>query len=117
MPSESGSRPTNRSRRLAVLAAAIATAGAVVLPAANGSASTSTAASSNTATATSTTQTNPPPGWARTIAGQLVPVAPGHDTTPVRPVPATHPEADWLGSTIGAHEPAASTTPVVTPNS
>ncbi len=116
MPSES--RSANRSRRLAIMAAAIATAGAVVLPAANGSAATSATASTNTATAASATQGgNPHPGWARTISGQLVPVGPGHDTTPVNPTAATHPETDWMGSTVGAHEPAAATAPSVTPYS
>ncbi|NUP50621.1 MAG: hypothetical protein HOW97_25410 [Catenulispora sp.] len=109
----SGSRSEHRSRRLAVLAAAIATTSAVLIPAASGSASTvapsgtSAPAAGAAAPATPGSPANPHPGWARTASGQLVRVFPAHDDTPVSPTPATHPEADYMGSTIKAHEPVA----------
>ena len=50
-----------------------------------------------------TAAANPHPGWARTVTGSLVPVAPGRDDTPVHPEVLTHPDADHMGSTIAAH--------------
>ena len=117
----SGSRFAHRSRRLAVLAAALATTGSVLIPAASGSASTDSPSGASAPAAGSTpgAPANPHPGWARTVSGQLVRVSPGHDTTPVHPTPATHPEADYLGSTVKAHEPAPATplSPTVSPAS
>ncbi|GAA1991648.1 GH25 family lysozyme [Catenulispora subtropica] len=113
----SGSRTAHRSRRAAVLASALTTASAVLLPAAHGSASTVAPTGTAAPAASAAAHGNPHPGWARTVSGQLVRVSPGHDTTPVHPTPATHPESDWMGSTVAAHEPAAADTPALAPAS
>ncbi|MFD0633410.1 GH25 family lysozyme [Catenulispora yoronensis] len=110
----SGSRSPLRSRRLAALAAAMATIGAVLIPAASGSASAAALGPAASA-AGAAAPGNPHPGWARTATGRLVKVAPAHDDTPVHPSRATHPESDYLGSTIAAHEPLAAN--AVTPAS
>jgi GH25 family lysozyme M1 (1,4-beta-N-acetylmuramidase) len=93
-----GSRSARRARRLAVAALAVATAGAVLLPATSGAASASGAPA---------VHANPHPGYARTVSGQLVKVDTTRHSTPVHPTVATHPQLDWMGSTIAAHEPTA----------
>jgi len=45
--------------------------------------------------------------WATTVTGRRVPVSPTHYPTPVNPERITHPVADFMGSTIPSHEPAA----------
>jgi GH25 family lysozyme M1 (1,4-beta-N-acetylmuramidase) len=96
-------------RRLAVLAAAVATAGAVLVPATSGAASASTEAAPTAAGAQAgvAPHANPHPGYARTVTGKLVKVDTTRHDTPVHPTVATHPERDYLGSTIAAHEPTA----------
>ena len=104
-----GIRSTHRTRRLAALALAVATAGAVFLP----------AGSSTAAAGAPVAPANPHPGYARTVSGQQVLVDTTRHSTPVHPTVATHPQLDYLGSTIPAHEPAAhpALRPAVTPNS
>jgi GH25 family lysozyme M1 (1,4-beta-N-acetylmuramidase) len=104
-----GIRSVRRTRRLAVLALAVATAGAVFLP----------AGSSTAAAGAPVVPANPHPGYARTVSGHLVKVDTTRHSTPVHPTVATHPQLDYLGSTIPAHEPAAHAAlrPSVTPNS
>jgi GH25 family lysozyme M1 (1,4-beta-N-acetylmuramidase) len=99
----------NRTRRLAALALAMATAGAVFLP----------AGSSTAAAGAPVVPANPHPGYARTVSGRMVKVDTTRHSTPVHPTVATHPQLDYLGSTIPAHEPAAHSAlrPSVTPNS
>ena len=95
----------HRHRALIALAISALTAAAALLPASNSSASTDAPPTA------ALTHVNPHPGWARTVSGQLVRVAPAHDSTPVHPTPATHPESDHMGSTIRAHESASNATP------
>ena len=104
-----GIRSARSSRRLAVLALALATAGAVLLPATSGTA----------AAGAPVVQANPHPGYARTVSGQLVKVDTTRHNTPVHPTVATHPQLDHMGSTIPAHEPAARSAarPAVAPDS
>ena len=97
---------TRRTRRLAVLALAVATACAVFLPATTGAATAGAPV----------VQANPHPGYARTVSGKLVKVDTTRHTTPVNPTVATHPQLDYMGSTIPAHEPTAAR-PTVTPYS
>ncbi|NUR60951.1 MAG: hypothetical protein HOV87_20160, partial [Catenulispora sp.] len=70
MSSASGSRSAHRSRRLAVLAAALATTCSVLVPAASGSASTVA-----------------PSGTSAPAAGSAAPQAPAAPGTPVNPHP------------------------------
>jgi len=109
-----GIRSARQSRRLAALAVAAATAGAVLLPATSG-----TAAAGAPDPGAPTVHANPHPGYAQTVKGQLVKVDTTRHNTPVHPTVATHPQLDYLGSTIPAHEPSARTTarPSVTPDS
>ncbi|MEZ0112843.1 GH25 family lysozyme M1 (1,4-beta-N-acetylmuramidase) [Catenulispora sp. EB89] len=110
-----GTHGTRTTRRLAVLALAVATAGTVLLPATSGAASTSAKATSVKATSAEpasvpgapTVHANPHPGYARTVTGKLVKVDTTRHTTPVHPTVATHPQLDYMGSTIPAHEPVA----------
>jgi GH25 family lysozyme M1 (1,4-beta-N-acetylmuramidase) len=96
---------THRTRRLAVLAVAVATAGTVLLPATIGAASTGPASAS--VPGGPTVHANPHPGYARTVTGKLVKVDTTRHDTPVHPTVATHPQLDYMGSTIPAHEPTA----------
>ena len=52
-------------------------------------------------------EARPAAGWAYTVTGQLVKVAPANYATPIHPEAVTHPDADFMGSTIPAHERAA----------
>jgi GH25 family lysozyme M1 (1,4-beta-N-acetylmuramidase) len=97
-----GTRPARRTRRLAVAALAVATAAAVLLPASSGAASARNASSGAPAV-----HANPHPGYARTVSGQLVKVDTTRHNTPVHPTVATHPQLDYMGSTIPGHEPTA----------
>ena len=95
---------TQGTRRLAALAVAAATAGALLLPATTGTASAHTPPS--TPAVVTAPHANPHPGYARTVSGQLVKVDTARHATPVHPTVATHPQLDSMGSTIKAHEPA-----------
>ena len=105
------SASTHGTRRAALLALAVATAGALLLPATAGSASasgtTKPSAPAAAPAAIPAPHANPHPGYARTVTGQLVKVDTTRHNTPVHPTVATHPQLDYLGSTIKAHEPAA----------
>ena len=52
---------------------------------------------------------------ARTVTGALVPVTPTNHHTPVHPEAITHAGADFMGSTIPAHERAAASTRAADP--
>ena len=109
-----GIRSARTARRLAVAAVALATAGAVLMPAASGQAATGSAAPG-----APVVHANPHPGYARTVSGTLVKVDTTRHTTPLHPTVATHPQLDYMGSTIPAHEPAARSAvrPAVAPDS
>jgi GH25 family lysozyme M1 (1,4-beta-N-acetylmuramidase) len=47
------------------------------------------------------------PSYARTANGRLVEVTPTNHHTPVHPEAVTHPNADFMGSTVAAHEQAS----------
>ena len=51
--------------------------------------------------------TAPGTSWARTATGAIVPVTPTHAVTPLHPQAITHPNLDFMGSTIAAHDKAA----------
>jgi GH25 family lysozyme M1 (1,4-beta-N-acetylmuramidase) len=103
------------TRRAAVLSTAAALLGAALagtIPAA--SAATSSTVShdaSNNAAPHSTTAGTDTGGWswATTVTGKRVAVRPTSYPTPVNPESITHPQLDYTGSTIAAHEPAAAT--------
>jgi GH25 family lysozyme M1 (1,4-beta-N-acetylmuramidase) len=56
--------------------------------------------------------------YARALNGQMVAVSTALPATPVHPEAITHPQADFMGSTVAAHEPAgaAAVTPAVHSN-
>jgi GH25 family lysozyme M1 (1,4-beta-N-acetylmuramidase) len=63
-------------------------------------AGTASAAQGRTAAAADTS-------WAHTASGQIVSVTPTHGVTPLHPQAITHPQLDFMGSTIAAHDRAA----------
>ena len=95
---ETTARPARR--RLAAATALCAAALAV------GSAATAHAATADAAAVS----------YARALNGQTVAVSTARPSTPVHPEAITHPQLDYMGSTVAAHEKsAAATASVVTP--
>lgn len=87
------------TRRAAVLATAAALLGATLA----GTVQTASAATA----AAAPTAGNGGLSWATTVTGQRVAVRPTNYPTPINPEKITHPQLDWLGSTIASHDAAA----------
>ena len=95
------SRATHTAtRRAAVLSTAAALLGAALA---------GTIPVASAATSSTTVSGTGGWSWATTVTGRRVAVRPTDYPTPVHPESITHPQLDYMGSTIPAHEPAAAT--------
>jgi len=102
-------QPRAASRRAAATAAALLAAAslAAAAPTRAAVAASDADTAGATAPAATTMAANGSLSWATTVTGQRVAVRPTNYPTPIHPEPITHPLADYTGSTIRAHEPAA----------
>ena len=98
---------THASSRIARRTLAAASVATTALALAVGTASAAPTAGTTSASAAD---------YARTATGALVAVTPTNHHTPVHPEAITHPNADFMGSTIAAHEKTARSAAATSPS-